>query len=90
MYQLVEATHPISDITGVPVEILIIAMLSVVHTEDAELLIETAMFFAPLRKAAETSAEGSSLVPMSGRYEHFLSLIERDNPQLYAKLRGLD
>jgi len=89
MYGLIEATHAISEIAGVPVETLVVAMLAAVKREDADALIEAAKFFEPLRKAGEP-AEGSSLVPTSARYEHFLSLIQRDNPQLYNKLRGLD
>ena len=89
MYCLIEATHAISDVTGVPVETLVIAMLAAVKREDADALIEAAKFFAPLRQAPEP-AEGSSVVPTSARYEHMLSLIQRDNPQLYKKLTGLD
>jgi hypothetical protein len=89
MYQLVEATHSISGITGVPVETLIVAMLAAVKREDADSLIEAGRFFAPLRMPAEP-ADGTSLVPTSARYEHLLTLIQRDNPQLYKKLTGLD
>lgn len=89
MYQLVEATHPISEITGVPVETLVVAMLAAVKREDADALIEAAKFFAPLRTPAEP-AEGTSLVPTSARYQHLLTLIQRDNPQLFKKLTGLD
>ena len=34
--------------------------------------------------------QGESLVPTSAQYEHLLTLIQRDNPQLYKKLTGLD
>jgi len=89
MYCLVEATHGISEVTGVPVETLVIAMLAAVKREDADSLIEAAKFFAPLRQAPQP-AEGSSLVPTSARFEHMLTLIQRDNPQLYKKLTSLD
>ncbi len=86
---LIEATHDLSALVNVPVETLILAMLAAVKREDADALIEAARFFAPLRMPAEP-AEGTSLVPTSARYEHLLTLIQRDNPQLYNKLRGLD
>lgn len=89
MYGLIEATHPISDVTGVPVETLVVAMLAAVKREDADALIEAGKFFAPLRTPDEP-AEGTSLVPTSARYQHLLTLIQRDNPQLYKKLTGLD
>ena len=89
MYGLIEATHAISDVTGVSIETLVIAMLAAVKREDADSLIEAAKFFAPLRQAPEP-AESSSLVPTSARYEHMLTLIQRDNPELYRKLTGLD
>lgn len=89
MYVLIEATHSISEVTGVPVETLVVAMLAAVKREDADALIDAGKFFAPLRMPA-SPAEGSSLVPTSARYEHLLTLIQRDNPQLYKKLTGLD
>jgi hypothetical protein len=89
MYGLIEATHPISEVTGVPVETLIDAMLAAVRREAADALIEAGKFFAPLRMPA-APAEGTSLVPTSARYQHLLTLIQRDNPQLYKKLTGLD
>lgn len=89
MYALVEATHSVSALVGVPVESLILAMLAAVKREDADILLEASKFFAPLRMPA-APAEGTSLVPTSARYEHLLTLIQRDNPQLYKKLRGLD
>lgn len=89
MYQLVEATHPISEFTGISVETLIIAMLAAVKREDADSLLEAAKFYAPLRMPPQPK-QGQSLVPTSGAYMHLLTLIERDNPQLYKKLTGLD
>ena len=89
MYQLVEATHPISEFTGIPVETLIIAMLAAVKREDADTLLEAAKFYAPLRMPPQPK-QGQSLVPTSGAYRHLLTLIERDDPQLYKKLTGLD
>lgn len=89
MYGLIESTHLISEITSVPVETLVIAMLAVVKQKDFETLIDAARFFAPLRTAT-APPEGTSLVPTSARYLHLLTLIQRDNPQLYKKLTGLD
>lgn len=89
MYGLIEATHMISEITGVPVETLVISMLAAVKRLDADALIQAARFFPPLRQEPEP-AEGASLIPTSPQYEHFLALIERDDPQLYKKLVGLD
>lgn len=83
MYGLIEATHAISSITGVPVETLVVAMLAAAKREDAERLLEAARFFAPLRKPP-------SLVPNSDQFESFLKLVERDNPALYRKLSSLD
>jgi hypothetical protein len=88
MYQLIEATYSVSALINVPVETLIIAMLAAVKREDADALIDAAKFFAPLR--TPPPKQGESLVPTSSAYEHMLSLIERDNPQLYRKLSGLD
>jgi hypothetical protein len=89
MYSLIEATHAISDITGVPVETLIVTMLAAVKPDDADALIEAGKFFAPLRVAPGPVA-GSSVAPVSARHEHLLTLIQRDNPKLYKKLMGLD
>ena len=86
---LIEATHAVSALVNVPVETLIIAMLAAVRREDADTLLEAAKFFAPLRMPPAPKP-GESLVPTSSAYEHMLSLIERDNPQLYKKLTGLD
>ena len=85
---LIEATHDVSALIGVPVETLIISMLAAVKREDADNLLEAAKFFTPLR--VPPPKQGESLVPTSSAYEHMLSLIERDNPQLYKKLTGLD
>jgi hypothetical protein len=86
---LIEATHSISEITGVPVGTLVVAMLAAAKRVDADALIEAATSFAPLRMPPE-SKQGESLIPTSAAYEHMLTLIERDNPQLYRKLTGLD
>ncbi len=87
---LIEATHSVSALVNVPVETLIIAMLAAVEREDADALIEAARFFAPLRVPPQQPKPGQSLVPTSAAYEHLLTLIQRDNPQLYKKLTGLD
>ena len=86
---LIEATHSVSALVNVPVETLIIAMLAAVKREDAEILLESSKFFAPLRMPSKPK-QGESLVPTSAQYEHLLTLIQRDNPQLYKKLTGLD
>jgi hypothetical protein len=88
MYGLIEGAHLVSEITGVPVETLVVAMLAAAKRQDADALIEAAKFFAPFRKAP-MAAEGT-IVPTSARYQDFLSLIQRDNPHLYQKLAGLD
>ena len=86
---LIEATHSVSALVNVPVETLIIAMLAAVKREDADILLEASKFFAPLRMPSKPK-QGESLVPTSAQYEHLLTLIQRDNPQLYKKLTGLD
>lgn len=86
---LIEATHDVSALVNVPVETLILAMLAAVKREDADTLLEAAKFFTPLRMPPDPK-QGESLVPTSGAYMHLLTLIERDNPQLYKKLTGLD
>ena len=90
MRGLIEATHAVSEITGVTVETLIIAMLAAVKREDADALLEAAKFFAPLRLPPLKMPEPPGLMPTSSQFEHFLKLIERDDPQLYKKLRNLD
>ena len=85
MYQLIEATHAISEITEVPVATLVVAMLVAAEREDSNELIEAAQFFAPLRLPKQPG-----LTPTSSAFEHFLSLIEKDDPALYKKLRHLD
>lgn len=84
---LIEATHSVSALVNVPVETLIVAMLAAVKPDDAEVLLEAAKFYGPLRPQPEP---GTNLVPDSPRYRHLLTLIERDNPALYKKLIGLD
>ena len=86
---LIEATHSVSALVNVPVETLIIAMLAAVRREDANTLLEAAKFYAPLRMPPGPN-KGESLVPTSAAYDHLLTLIQRDNPQLYKKLTGLD
>ena len=89
MYALIEATHSVSALVNVPVETLILAMLAAVKRDDADTLLEAAKFYAPLRMPPEPK-QGESLAPTSGAYKHLLTLIQRDNPQLYKKLTGLD
>ncbi|MBT9455065.1 MAG: hypothetical protein IV097_00445 [Burkholderiaceae bacterium] len=90
MHALIEAAGTVSEITSVPVETLILAMLAVVRLEDADALLEAENCFAPLCHLPAELHQPPGLVPTSGRFEHFLKLIERDNPQLYNKLRNLD
>jgi hypothetical protein len=89
MRSLIEATHSVSALVNVPVETLILAMLAAVKRDDADTLLEAAKFYAPLRMPT-VPKQGESLVPTSAAYEHLLTLIQRDNPQLYKKLTGLD
>lgn len=82
MQDLLEATKAASEVTGVPPQFLLIAMLAALKREGD----------GSSADAVEVAADQESpgLMPTSARFEDFLKLIERDNPQLYRKLRALD
>ncbi len=82
MQDLLAATKSASEVTGVPPKFLLVAMLAALKREGEA---------SPASPAEESSAqEAPGLMPTSARFDDFLKLIERDNPQLHRKLRGLD